>query len=262
MSRIVRRIRSRGYELDATQRVPAATMLRYLEHMRWESAHDPQVSLAQMFQNGYRMVVRAQQIEIDEPVGLEEDLDISLELGHVGTASMDMLHEVVRVRDGKRMARAVVTAVQLNPSLRPHRIPDEIRALAPARERLVLVPPPAEERGQVVWSRRLVVTPSDLDLFQHVNHARYLEYFDDTRQMATAAGGYGAASEVAGGRLLRASIDYRQQALAGDDITLATWLIDDSGRALAFEMRKGEGEVLARCRIDVAPDGLATPRPS
>ena len=260
MSRIVRRIRSRGYELDAQQRVSASTMLRYLEHMRWESAHDPQVNLGQMFEEGFRMVIRAQQLELTEPVGLEEELDISMELGHVGGASMDMLHEVFRVADGQSVARAVVTAVLLSPSFRPQRIPDEIRALVPPCERQVLVPP-AEEPGSKVWSRRLEVMPSDLDLFRHVNHARYLDYFNDTRLLAARAGGYGSASEQAGGRLLRVSLDYRQEALVGNGITASTWLLGKSGDSLGFEMRRDDA-VLARCRIDVAPDGLATSEPS
>lgn len=232
--------------------VPGSTLLRYLEHMRWESARDPEVSLAQMFADGYRMVVRAQQLEIDEPIGLEVDLEVSLELGHIGRASMDMHHEVTRVSDGKRMARGMVTAVYLNPSGRPHPIPETIRGLVLREERTVLVPTPSEERPKGAWSRSFTVMPSDLDLFQHVNHARYLDYFDDTRRLASGAKGYGDASGLFGGPLFRASLDYRRQALAGDVLTIATWPVSDS--AMGFEMsREKVGEVLSRCRLEVRP---------
>ncbi|MFW5740663.1 MAG: thioesterase family protein [Myxococcota bacterium] len=230
--------------------MPGSTMLRYLEHMRWESAKDPDVNLATMFEDDHRMVVRAQQLEMEAAVGLEEDLEISLELGHIGHASMDMVHEVVRTADRKRMARAVVTAVHLNPAWRPHPIPDHVRALVPPRPRLMLVQPPAPREAPVAWSRSLTVVPSDLDLFRHVNHARYLDYFDDTRRMGAADRGFGAASDVAGGPLLRASLDYRRQTLGGDVVTISSWLLSETGDALGLEMRR-DGEVLARCRLDV-----------
>ncbi len=236
--------------MDATMVVPGSTLLRYLEHMRWESARDPEVSLAQMFADGYRMVVRAQQLEIDEPIGLEVDLDVSLELGHVGRASMDMHHEVIRLSDGKRMARGVVTAVHLSPSGRPHPIPETIRRLVLREERTVLVPAPVEESPKGAWNRTFTVMPSDLDLFQHVNHARYLDYFDDTRRLASRTGGYGEVNGSFGGPLFRASLDYRRQALAGDVLTIATWPLSDS--AMGFEMsREPGGEVLSRCRLEV-----------
>ena len=249
MNRIARRIKTRGYELDTSMTVPPSTLLRYLEHMRWESAHDPAVCLGEMFRDGYRMVVRAQQLEIDEPPGLEQDLDVSLVLGHIGRASMDMHHDVVRVADGKLLARGVVTAVYLDPSGHPHAIPGKIRELVATTERLTLLPAPVDPAPTSAWARSFAVAPSDLDLFQHVNHARYLDYFNDTRLLAAAARGYGKASETAGRRLARAALDYRRQAVLGDELRIATWA--DTDGVLAFEMqRASDGEVLARCRIE------------
>ena len=250
MSQMVRRIRSRGYELDANVTVPGSTVLRYLEHLRWESARDPSSPLGKLFQDGYRTVVRAQQLEIEDHIGLDVDLDVSLELGHVGRASMEMLHEVVRVSDGKCVARGVVTAVYLNPSGRPHSIPQEIRDLSVREERTTLAVPLVEQATADAWSRRFVVMPSDLDLFQHVNHARYLDYFDDTRRLAAADRAYGKSSEKAGGPLFRASLDYRGQAVGADDLTMSTWLLAGTGEAMGFELRKDD-EVLTRCRLEV-----------
>jgi acyl-CoA thioesterase FadM len=247
---MVRRIRSRGYELDANVTVPGSTLLRYLEHLRWESARDPKAALGQLFQDGYRMVVRAQQLEIEEHIGLEVDLDVSLELGHVGRASMEMLHEVVRVSDGKCVARGVVTAVYLNPSGRPHPIPQEVRDLSVREERTTLALPMVDEAPSDAWCRRFVVVPSDLDLFQHVNHARYLDYFDDTRKLAAADGAYGEAGEKAGGPLFRASLDYRRQAVGADAVTIFTWPLAGTGESMGFELRKDD-EVLTRCRLEV-----------
>ncbi len=249
MNRISRRIKTRGYELDTSMTVPPSTLLRYLEHMRWESAHDPAVCLGEMFCDGFRMVVRAQQLEIVEPPGLEQDLDVSLVLGHVGRASMDMHHDVVRVADGKLLARGVVTAVYLNPSGHPHAIPGKIRELVATTERLTLLPTPVDPAPASAWTRSFAVAPSDLDLFQHVNHARYLDYFNDTRLLAAAARGYGEASETAGRRVARAALDYRRQAVQGDVLRIATWVGTD--RYVEFEMRRdADGEVLARCRIE------------
>lgn len=251
MSRIVRTVRSRGYELDAMATIPASTMLRYLEYMRWESANDPEVGLGALFENGYRMVVRAQQLALVSTVGLDVDLSISMELGYVGRASLEMVHEVVRA-DGGAVASAVVTAVYLSPEGRPHPIPPHVRELSTRAARTELVAAPFVERPRDAWSREMTVMHSDLDLFNHVNHARYLDYFNDTRLMAARANAFGAASEMAKRPIARAALDYRRQALAGDALTLTTWLLSEGGDSLAIEMRNSEGEVLSMGRIDVA----------
>jgi acyl-CoA thioesterase FadM len=251
LSRIVRRIESRGYELDAGMVVSASTLLRYFEHMRWEAIRDPAGGLGSVFDNGFRMVVRAQQLEIDSTVGMAVDLELSLEMGRVGRASMDMLHEVRSTSDGKRVARGVVTAVYLNPSGQPHPIPDSMRSFAPVKEHPLLVANPSEPPSEV-WIRQCTVVPSDQDLFQHMNHARYLDYFNDTRLMACQQHAYGQRSTKAAKPLVRANLDYRRQAVAGDTLSIVTWSLSEE--AMGFEMRKSpEGEVLCRCRLEVQP---------
>ena len=250
MTRMVRRITTRGYELDTNATVSASTLMRYMEHMRWESARDPALNLGRMFEDGYRMVVRAQQLEVDAFVSQEEALDVTMDLGHVGNASMDMLHDLVRVRDGTRVARGVVTAVYLDPQWNPHRIPESFRSRSAAKERTVIVSLSEGGAPADCWSRRFTVVPSDLDLFQHVNHARYLDFFDDTRRMAADAKGYGSASARAAGPLFRAVIDYRRQVLPGER-TISTWLLSPEGDSMGFELRGDDDQVLSRCRIEV-----------
>jgi acyl-ACP thioesterase len=73
----------------------------------------------------------------------------------------------------------------------------------------------------------LVVRDSDCDLFQHVNNAQYLRYFED----------------ALGRKPSRADVEYRGQAVPGDVLTLCRW---DAGEGrTAFALERGD-EVLCR----------------
>ena len=101
------------------------------------------------------------------------------------------------------------------------------------------------------WSERFYVRPGDLDLLRHVNHAVYLGYFEDARVVAASQGAYGDAMPAAGGRFLRGALDYRQQAVLGDELEVFSWLLQGED-ALGFELRRvGDGECLCRARIEV-----------
>lgn len=252
MPRVHRSLVTRGYELDAASTIPPWVVLRYLEHMRWESLEEPETGLAVLFTDGFRMVVRAQQLEIVEAIGLHAELNISLWLSRIGGASMDMRHDVVRAQDGRVVARALVTVVYLNPSWRPERIPDAVRHLVQPGEHAPLLLAPTLEIPEVTWSRKLTVMPSDADLFGHVNHANYMAYFDDTRRFAASAPAYGASSALGERPVARAALDYRKEALPGDVLTVLTWCETDCEGAFGFALRRdSDGEVLCRARIEV-----------
>ena len=250
MKPFTRPIITRGYELDSSMTVPLSMLLRYFEHLRWESIQQPGLGLGSLFQDGFRMVVRAQQLLVHELAGFEQSLEVSLALGYVGRASLDMHHEVRRSNDGKLLAQGVVTAVYLNPSGHPQAVPDFLRSLVSTTQRTTLLAAPTQDMPSNAWVRNLVVVPSDVDLYQHVNHARYLDLFHDTRWLAVAAGGYGDATDSANRCIRCVSIDYQRQAVAGDEIRVATWM-DDEGY-VDFEMQRAkDGQVLARCRFSL-----------
>jgi acyl-CoA thioesterase FadM len=252
VQRIVRNLAVRGYELGPSGTPSIATFARYFEHLRWESSSDPVMSLARLFTNGSRMVVRAQQIAVDGRVGVGDVLRLSLWVGRVGRTSMDLWHEARLASSEALVARGLVTAVYLGQDHRPCMIPDDIRAMVEPAGATTLVAPLTASAPQGAWHDELRVRPSDIDLFNHVNHAVYAAYFDDARVLALRQGVLPARA-----RQTRAiSIDYRREALAGQRLDVAVWMLPESAEdQVGAELRnKDDGEVVCSARL-VCGDG-------
>jgi acyl-CoA thioesterase FadM len=253
LRRIERTLVPRGYEMDATGRIPAATLARYLEHLRWEAMVDPDYRLRAVWTRG---VVRAQRIEIVAPLRFGQEIRVSACVGRVGRTSLEFVHRVELVRSGELVLRAAATGVNLDGDGRPQPLP------AAAHE--IVTDEPAPEASPIpklapasAFTRELVVAPSDQDIQQHVNQARYIDFVEDTRALGAreqAFGGIHAAP--ASGVLRRVSIEYERQARFGERLRLACWGVDGEPQTFAAEIRHAErDEVVARARVDVATPG-------
>ncbi len=247
MQRIVRNIAVRGYELGPSGTPSIATFARYFEHLRWESSSDPVMSLARLFTNGSRMVVRAQQVAIERQVTVADVLRLSLWVGKIGRTSMDLWHEARLASSDTLVARGLVTAVYLGQDHRPCTIPDDIRAMVEPAGSATLVAPLTTTAPHDAWRDDLRVRPSDIDLFNHVNHAVYAAYFDDARELALRQGVL-----PPGARQTRAmSIDYRREALAGQRLELAVWMLpEDTADQVGVQLRnKDDGDLVCSARL-------------
>jgi acyl-CoA thioester hydrolase len=103
----------------------------------------------------------------------------------------------------------------------------------------------------------LAVQPEDIDAYQHVNNAVYLTWLDRAAWSHSAALGVPLGQCVAlrrGMAAHRIEIEYLRAARRGDVVQAATWIVSADGRLRAerrFQVRrKGDGETLARARID------------
>lgn len=250
MPRLERTLSVRGYEAGPSGIVPLSAFARYFEHLRWESAEDPAMDLARMFTNGHRMVVRAQQLQHDRPVGVGDVLRLFLWVGRIGRASMDLWHEARLDRSGELVARGLVTAVYLGQDHRPHPIPDDARTMVDAAGVSQLVAPPSARAPAGAWTCDVRVRPSDLDLFDHVNHAVYASYFDDARWLGSRDKVFGDRTALALRPPRALAIDYRREALADQPLEIVAWPLGDGPDQLGFELRrKGDGELLASARM-------------
>ena len=232
--------------MDASGVIPLSVIAGYLEHIRWQSITDSEFRLSTYWKRG---VIRAQHIELLEPVSFDTELSIDCTVGRIGRTSFDLCHRVRR--KGQLVAQATVTAVNLDDGGRP-------APLDPAAEEL-LGEPPALPRAALegvapasAWIREITVCPSDQDVQQHVNHARYIDYVEDTRAIAARAGAYAGASAAAL-PARRIAISYERQAAFGDVLTAATWPLDGADQAFGFELRRKstEPELVVRARVDV-----------
>lgn len=252
--KLERTIVTRGYELDRTGAVPPTVVVRYLEHLRWEALREPGTGMAGMFERGRSIVVRSQSLEMLARIPHAQELTLGMWVERVGRTSLVLAHDV-RGPDGALLATATVLAVHIDRSGRPAAIPDALRSTA----RLPDPPVPSSaldmEAPADAVVRTFRVRPHELDLLQHVNHAIYLEYFEDARLLAAADGAFGEASRVASRPLRGVAIDYLRSALPGATLRTLAFPIPGLPSVFGFELRlaQGEGAVLSRGRIIAEP---------
>ena len=249
MRRLERLVTTRGYEMDASGVIPLSVLASYMEHTRWQSMQGSEFPLAHYWQRG---VIRAQHLEVLEPVRFDVELSVDCSVGRIGRTSLDLCHRLRRVDDGKLVVHATVTAVNLDEAGRP-------TPLDPAATELLGEAPPLPgvalelPAPPSAWTREITVCPSDQDVLQHVNHARYIEFVEDTRALAARAGAYGSAGEAAQRLPRRIAISYERQAAFGDTLAAATWPLEGESPAFGFELRRlsRERELVVRARVEV-----------
>lgn len=282
MSHFVTDIVTRGYEADATRRVPLPMFFHYLEHQRWRAICDPEVGLADHVDRGHFFVLHRQRMELLRGVGQDVPLRIYMWAEKVGRSTIDVRHEVRRRTDGVTVARAHVVGLWLGPTRRLTRIPDALRAYIEALE-----PPPAQEDALIeqphvpVDHERLessyirpperayppseltsLVVPeeddapadahcftltvrwSELDIFDHVNAATYLRFCDDARAA------YDREHDSPAGHLRRpqvgAALHYDRETLEGERIEVLSW--KTAPDRLGFVLRSADDQSL-RARV-------------
>ena len=262
------RLTTRGYELDRSGNIPPANLLRYMEHLRWLALDKKSWDLTQLFANGRSVVVVAQRLEVLREIGVGIELVCTMSLTHVGQASMELLYVLQTAGYEEVVAHALVSLVHLDSKGASTLLPDGLRqslrqslrqrmksgAGSLDRERMNLPDAPGDEAPADAWTRSIQVRPSDLDLLRHVNHAVYLDYFDDTRFIGATNGYYGNDSHLAKRPARRIAVEYRDQAVFGDNLTVWSWSSQDEHQkpGFGFELRrKGETDLLAKARIEV-----------
>jgi acyl-CoA thioester hydrolase len=116
---------------------------------------------------------------------------------------------------------------------------------------------------------RLVVREEEIDAYQHVNNAVYVEWLDAAAWGHSAALGMPVETCVAldrGMAVVRTVIAYRRAALLGDPVLVGTWLLPGGSRMRVrrrFQVvREADGETLVRAEVDYASIELSTGRPA
>lgn len=241
------RIVSRGYELASHGTLPVAAYLRYLEHLRWRTiSRSQKIPLRLFWTMG---VVRAQVLELHAQVSFDVELELSMWVSRVGRTSIELSHDVVRTEDGALIARSTATVVTLDDERRPAPVKDGARDFVVDRpcakaERLEFEPPPD------AWRKAVEIRPSDQDLQQHVNQARYADLVEDARLLCARSGGYGPGDWEASPR--RFVIAYESEARVGDGVQAVTWSSSERLRTAEFVLRKENGQIATRARVELA----------
>lgn len=225
-----------GIEADANSSVAPGWISRILERERWSVFGLDTFALRDRVVGG---VARAGVFAYRGPLRINDELEITTWLARVGNTSYDFGHEIKRLSDDMDAVRARVTVVHLGPDGPAPLGADLADAVVdeplPARA----IWPDGDRRS--AWTRQWIVRPSDQDSFRHVNQARYVDYIDDTRQLASIAG----AAAGLEGPLASLSVEYIRETHAGQLVQMETWVTGDGTRA--FELTRPEtGEVHSR----------------
>ncbi len=106
-----------------------------------------------------------------------------------------------------------------------------------------------------------------IDAYNHVNNAVYLQWLDLAAWSHSEALGVPASRciELNRGMVVhRAEIDYLRGAVEGDEVQIATWIVESDNRlrcSRLFQVRRThDGEYLLRARLDYVCMNLATGR--
>jgi acyl-CoA thioesterase FadM len=239
----------RVHDLDFKGKASTAALIRLLENQRWH-ALSSQADIGAYFLSA---VMRAQSIALDAELRFDDEVEGVTWVSAVGRSSLTFGHTLASPAAGGVFARAAVSVVSLDLEGRSRPLGEGIRRLIVEREsidlpRLEPLPVPGD-----AWSNDFRVRYSDLDLLQHVNEARYVNYVEDTRHACAAQGGYGPDSQRASGRLRRLSVSYEGQARAGDRLRVSTWQLPDAAGSYAFEVRREpDGALMTLARLEVA----------
>jgi len=238
----------RGIETDASSTVGPGWIARMLERVRWSVFGLENFALRDRVIGG---VARASAFEYREPLRAEDEVEITTWLARVGNTSYDFGHAIKRQSDAAIAVRARVTVVHTGPD-GPTPVGADLAAAVldePLPARVVW----RESECRSAWTRQWIVRPSDQDSFRHVNQARYVDYIDDTRQLASMAG------EAAGleGPLASLSVEYLRETHAGQVVQMETWVTGNGTRA--FELKRPDtDEVHSRGQIRNAPASQAS----
>lgn len=235
-------IQVRGYEMNASGSVPPAVVLRYAEHARWQALAGPGSPLEGHFRRG---VVRAQKLECRGTISYPAELELGTWVSRVGRTSFEFGHRFEQ-KQGGVIALATCTVVCLDDAGAPAPVPDPVRALV-VEDELPDVEPLTSDAPANAWSRELAVLPSDQDILQHANQARYADYVEDTRQLAAAAGAYPAVPALPG----KLWVEYRRENQSGERLRMLTWQLQGEPLALGFELRRiRDDEAVFRARFE------------
>jgi acyl-CoA thioesterase FadM len=115
---------TRSYEFDAEGMVPAHVLLRYMEHLRWQSTIRDLPELVKLFREGHTFVVVAQTLHVTKNIGTAIPISGNLWIGRTGRTSVVFHHTFHGVDDGELFAAGSTTAVYLTQGGMPTPLPD------------------------------------------------------------------------------------------------------------------------------------------
>ncbi len=263
-----RTFRVRTYECDSYGHVNNANYLRYMQEAATEASAAIGWGETRLRQSGHLWIVRETDLEYLAPMKYGDTCEITTWVGDFRRVRSVRFYEL-RNQRGEMVARASTDWVYINLATgQPASIPlDMIAAFAPpdlaavadVTDTLQLSTPrkkfpPAPPPPLGMFTQRRTAEWRDVDQAGHINNATYLNYMEEVGIQAAKAVGWSINRMRAEGFAIvarRVQIEYRLQAVLGEELTISTFL-SDVRRANATRhyiiARADDGALVAQAR--------------
>ena len=238
-------------EGDREGNLSMTTIAKYFETLRWRAFEADYAGIGSLFAGDHISVVRAQRIVSSAPIRAGAELKARMWSASLGRTSATFGHELLST-NGEVLASAGVVWVHMTREGTPVELPGSL--VVTSEREVPLFGREMEEAPNGAWSYRYAVRASEVDQLQHVNHASYVRYVEDTRAFAAQYRGYGTRTNAAQRHVRSLGIEYVSETHLGSDVDVRTWVASGEHDTLLFELRAGY-KLSARARIVLDSSG-------
>jgi acyl-CoA thioester hydrolase len=267
-----RNFRVRHYECDAYGHVNNVNYLRYMQEAAFDAAAAAGYDTNFFEQSGFAWLVRETDIEYLQPLRYNEIVSVKTWVEDFRRSRSRRAYLFTRADDTAPVARATTDWVYIQTdTARPASIPPEMITafgLTPDQEaaaRPKFAPAPPQPSG--VYKMRRTVQWRDLDTMGHVNNAVYMDYVGDCGIAVIKAFGWSEKQMRERGFgivVKRHQIEYRAQAVLGDELEISTWVsgVRNASATRHYQVhRVSDGTLLMQVHSLCAWIDIATGRP-
>jgi len=230
------------YEVDAKNKVFLPSLWQYLQETAWNHANQIGIGYSDLARNDHFWVLSRLAIEMHDYPGWGEKVRVKTWL--LGSSRLFALRDFsVRRGDGRVIGGAKSAWVVLDlKSRKPQRIEPFLKGLTPLRDQhgaettLDKLPAPSHPGSETFFT----VHYSDLDMHQHVNNARYIEWVLDSYSLEMNQTH----------QITTFEINFLAESNCGDELSIQSEQPKDSKSTFLHRMvRKEDGRELCRARV-------------
>ena len=230
------------YEVDAKNRVFLPSLWKYLQETAWNHANHIGIGYSDLARNDHFWVLSRLTIEINAYPGWGDKIRVKTWLS--GNSRLFAFRDFSIVQENGRAiggAKSAWVVLDLN-NRKPQRIEPFLEGLNPlpdqhgAEAKLDKLPLPAHPGAEVLFTARY----SDLDMHQHVNNSRYIEWILDSYPLEINQTHAVTTFEV----------NFLAESNCGDELSIQSERQGDSLPTFLHTMiRKEDGRELCRARV-------------
>lgn len=230
------------YEVDAKNRVFLPSLWKYLQETAWNHAHRIGIGYSDLARNDHFWVLSRLAIEMNEYPGWGDKIRVKTWLLESSRLFAFRDFSIIK-EDGRVIGGAKSAWVVLNlKSRKPQRIEPFLKDLNPipdqhgAETKLDKLPAPGVPGEEMFFS----VHYGDLDMHQHVNNAKYIEWILDSYPFEINQTHH----------ITNFEINFLAESTCGDELSIQSERQKDSIPTYLHTMiRKEDGRELCRARV-------------